>query len=100
MISLHISNLFYLLFNRQTFKIVAIGLFCLLGVEAFANLSISLNATHKMLNQPVTKLAIQDVQQLLHQACDCKVSINKTELSLQINFLEPNLAPMISYSLI
>jgi len=75
------------------FKIVFIGFFCFQNIVAFAKLSFSINATEKVLNQPVSKLAIEDVKQLIGQACNCPASINAVEASIQINLPEPELTP-------
>ncbi len=47
--------------------------------------SISINADQKLLDESITQLAIQDVQNLLANACQCTVNTNDTKAGIQIN---------------
>ncbi len=58
-----------------------------------AEISISVNPPTALLQQPVTSHAISDAQQLLSNACQCKVSQNNANAAIQINFELPTQKP-------
>lgn len=58
-----------------------------------ANMSISINASETVFNQSISNLAMQDVQQLLQDACNCEVSFNTPKANIQINLPKPIIDP-------
>jgi len=54
--------------------------------------SISINAPKEVIKEPVTLLAISDVQKLLAEACACNVRLNSEKADIQINLPIPTLA--------
>ncbi len=64
-----------------------------LPLIVWSNRSISINASSKILEESVTQLAIQDVQNLLEKACNCSVKINDEKADIQLNLPLPQ-APL------
>ncbi len=56
----------------------------------FANPSISINASQDVLRETVSRLAIDDVQQLLQETCLCIVDLNNEEASIQLVLQSPS----------
>ncbi len=56
----------------------------LFSLSAAAQQNISIITPQQNLENSVSKLAIEDVQQLLQQACNCTVELNKTASEIQL----------------
>jgi len=54
---------------------------------------IAIQASELVLNEPVSKLAIDDVQELLSKACSCNVGINQPNATIYLNLPEPSQVP-------
>ncbi len=57
------------------------------------SLSINIDAPKEVLNEPITKQAIYDVQNLLRKACECTVGFENEEALIQIYLPQPNVDP-------
>jgi hypothetical protein len=62
-------------------------------VNGSAQISISIHASDKVMNQVVDSITITDVLILLSSACDCKVDLNNDNASIQVLLSEPDTEP-------
>jgi hypothetical protein len=54
-------------------------------LKGYASESISINFAVSLIDTSITKIAIEDVQQLLSKACQCEVNFNRPNAAIQIN---------------
>jgi len=59
--------------------------------EAFASLAISIRLGEQHRQNSITRLTVEDVTRLLHQACSCPVDLNNSNAAVQI--LLPEILP-------
>jgi len=74
-------------------KLVAVFIIILMCSTSHAQVSITLNASDPLLQNTVTKHALNDVVNLLEKACHCSIDYNDPEADVQINFSEPTEQP-------